>query len=73
MAGNVWEWTDDWYVAYPGNVIANPNYGMIYRVLRGGAWDNSEDVLRSSDRTRSNPDSSYVSYDYIGFRCSRSP
>ena len=39
MSGNVWEWTDSWYKAYPGNKKpAKENYGEKYRVVRGGSW-----------------------------------
>jgi formylglycine-generating enzyme required for sulfatase activity len=38
MSGNVWEWTDSWYTAYPGNHDRSENYGEIYKVLRGGSW-----------------------------------
>jgi formylglycine-generating enzyme required for sulfatase activity len=38
MAGNVWEWTDSWYVQYPGNNWPSENYGEQYKVLKGGSW-----------------------------------
>ncbi len=34
--GAVWEWTGDWYDAYPGGP-ENPDFGTTYRVLRGGS------------------------------------
>jgi len=42
MAGNVWEWTDSWYQPYPGNERDNPNYGHVYRIVRGGSWFDCE-------------------------------
>jgi len=38
MAGNVFEWTANWYRAYPGNTHKDPNEGETYRVVKGGSW-----------------------------------
>jgi formylglycine-generating enzyme required for sulfatase activity len=38
MSGNVWEWTDSWYMQYPGNTWPSENYGEQYKELKGGSW-----------------------------------
>ena len=38
MSGNVWEWTESWYKAYPGSKDKSENYGEKYKTLKGGSW-----------------------------------
>ncbi|HXI10194.1 MAG TPA: SUMF1/EgtB/PvdO family nonheme iron enzyme [Thermodesulfobacteriota bacterium] len=38
MAGNAWEWVEDWFKPYPGNNHPDENYGEKYKVLKGGSW-----------------------------------
>ncbi|MFQ5580543.1 MAG: formylglycine-generating enzyme family protein [Nitrospiria bacterium] len=38
MAGNVFQWTSDWFLPYPGNQTPHPNFGKTLKVLRGGSF-----------------------------------
>jgi len=70
MAGNVLEWTSDWYAAdyysvSPEANPAGPDTGTA-RTLRGGAWTWNERGVTSTHRFFRDPAS--ASYE-IGFRC----
>jgi len=70
MAGNVWEWVNDWfqsdyYSESPTNDPPGPASGS-YRVLRGGCWNDDAGYLRVA--LRLDPAPTYQDY-YLGFRC----
>ena len=68
MAGNVSEWTTDWYEAYPGSTFVSPYYGKKYRVIRGGGWFSDQKLVRATERSCSSVE---LHNDDVGFRCAR--
>lgn len=74
MIGNVWEWTADAFLPYPGFVpdpyqeYSEPWF-RTHKVLRGGCWATRSRLLRSTYRNFYTPDRRDV---WAGFRtCSR--
>ena len=70
--GNVWEWVQDCYIDSYKNAPSDGSTASATsdcrRVLRGGSWYVSPQVLRSAVRSRSTADNRY---DGIGFRVAR--
>jgi len=72
MAGNAWEWVNDWYSSsyYSESPADNPQGPASgeYRVARGGSWFIIEDFLRSTARLTGFTPPEYYFID-SGFRC----
>ena len=67
MAGNVAEWVNDWYDAYPKKQSDNytgPESGD-YRIVRGGGWSDKVTVLAPKEREKHDPALSKAT---LGFR-----
>ena len=74
MAGNVMEWTADWYQPYPDNQYPSKDYGEVFKVVRGGGWGGMGHYAinhfnRTSYRFYLRPESTFPD---LGLRCAKS-
>jgi iron(II)-dependent oxidoreductase len=74
LSGRAWEWTSSDFLAYPGfeafpySEYSEVFFGDTYKVLRGGAWATSREVMRPSFRNWDLPQRRQI---FAGFRCAR--
>jgi formylglycine-generating enzyme required for sulfatase activity len=71
MAGNVYEWVNDYYVEDLGAVAVVDPVGAstdACRTVRGGSWQDSVGKVRAASRASDQPQNSYADY---GFRVAR--
>ena len=70
MAGQVEEWVEDWYEAYPDSLYHSQCFGQEHKVLKGGSWFYTQQYARGAYRRCEQPDSpGFAGCDGPGFRC----
>jgi formylglycine-generating enzyme required for sulfatase activity len=71
LSGNVMEWTQDWYLPYPGNSELNSRFGLDLKVLRGNGFQKAGHYFLKAyrytfTRTEVSPNGFWEN---VGFRC----
>ncbi len=66
MAGNVWEWTSDNYLPYPGSKHEDEFFGKERYVIRGGSFMDFKNDALSIVRSKFTPQ---TNDENVGFRC----
>jgi formylglycine-generating enzyme required for sulfatase activity len=75
MAGNVWEWVNDWHLMNLGVVDVTDPWGVSAssrKVVRGGSWRDEPLYLRAAKRDSNSPAATRdENGGSVGFRCVR--
>ena len=74
LSGNVMEWTQDWFLPYPGNSKSDVRFGKQLKVLRGNGFQKAGHYFLNAyryafNRTEANPNDFFEN---VGFRCASS-